>query len=86
MGELTGKVAVVTGATGVLCAAMCRELASAGAKVVVLARQEEKIVQLTQSIEASGGKALGMISTHWAQPHRPSEQPAKTMKQPASRP
>ena len=30
------KVAVVTGGAGVLCAAMCRELAGAGAKVAVL--------------------------------------------------
>jgi len=34
--EITGKVAVVTGGAGVLCAAMCRELAAAGAKVAVL--------------------------------------------------
>jgi NAD(P)-dependent dehydrogenase (short-subunit alcohol dehydrogenase family) len=34
--DVQGKVAVVTGGAGVLCAAMCRELAAAGAKVVVL--------------------------------------------------
>ena len=34
--DLTGKTAVVTGGAGVLCAAMCRALAEAGAKVAVL--------------------------------------------------
>ena len=34
--DLQGKIAVVTGGAGVLCAAMCRELAAAGAKVAVL--------------------------------------------------
>ncbi len=34
--DVQGKVAVVTGGAGVLCAAMCRELAAAGAKVAVL--------------------------------------------------
>jgi NAD(P)-dependent dehydrogenase (short-subunit alcohol dehydrogenase family) len=34
--DVQGKVAVVTGGAGVLCATMCRELAAAGAKVAVL--------------------------------------------------
>ncbi len=34
--DVQGKVAVVTGGAGVLCAAMCRALAGAGARVVVL--------------------------------------------------
>jgi NAD(P)-dependent dehydrogenase (short-subunit alcohol dehydrogenase family) len=34
--DVQGKVAVVTGGAGVLCAAMCRTLAQAGAKVAVL--------------------------------------------------
>jgi NAD(P)-dependent dehydrogenase (short-subunit alcohol dehydrogenase family) len=34
--DVQGKIAVVTGGAGVLCAAMCRELAAAGAKVAVL--------------------------------------------------
>ncbi len=33
---IAGKVAVVTGGAGVLCAAMCRALANAGAKIAVL--------------------------------------------------
>ena len=34
--DIAGKIAVVTGGAGVLCASMCRELASAEAKVAVL--------------------------------------------------
>ena len=58
--DLSGKVAVVTGATGTLCEAMCRGLAAAGAKVVVLARNEDKIAALTDSLRANGGDAIGV--------------------------
>ena len=34
--DINGKVAVVTGGAGVLCAAMCRMLVEQGAKVAVL--------------------------------------------------
>src|SRR5215204_7603918 len=40
--SLTGKVAVVTGATGVLGGEMARSLARSGARVAVLGRREEK--------------------------------------------
>ena len=59
MFDLTGKVAVVTGGTGVLGAAMCRGLARAGATVIVLARTEAKAKGLAQEIEAADGSALG---------------------------
>lgn len=36
MFDINGKVAVVTGGAGVLCASMCRALAAAGAKIAVL--------------------------------------------------
>ncbi|HYQ82687.1 MAG TPA: SDR family NAD(P)-dependent oxidoreductase [Rubrobacter sp.] len=40
--SLAGKVAVVTGATGVLGSEMARSLARSGARVAVLGRREEK--------------------------------------------
>jgi NAD(P)-dependent dehydrogenase (short-subunit alcohol dehydrogenase family) len=58
--RLDGKVAVVTGATGVLCAEMCRGLAQAGAKVMILARQEQKIAALCAELRENGGEALGI--------------------------
>jgi NAD(P)-dependent dehydrogenase (short-subunit alcohol dehydrogenase family) len=58
--DLSGRVAVVTGATGVLCQAMCRGLSAYGAKVVVLARNEDKITALTDSLRQSGGEAMGV--------------------------
>lgn len=58
--DLTGKVAVVTGGTGVLGSAMSKGLAKAGASVAILARTEEKAIALAKEIETSGGAALGV--------------------------
>lgn len=58
--DLSGKVAVVTGATGVLCRAICEGLAAAGASIGVLARQQDKIDQLTRHLQQQGGQALGL--------------------------
>jgi NAD(P)-dependent dehydrogenase (short-subunit alcohol dehydrogenase family) len=56
--DLTGKVAVVTGGSGVLGAALCRGLAQAGAVVVILARTESKVKALAEEIQNAGGNAL----------------------------
>ena len=40
--DLSGKVAVVTGAGGVLCSEFAKVLARAGAKVALLNRTQEK--------------------------------------------
>lgn len=58
--DLTGKIAVVTGGTGVLGSAMCKGLAKAGASVVILARTEENAISLAKEIQASGGQAIGV--------------------------
>lgn len=60
--DLTGKVTVITGATGVLGAAMTRGLANAGASVVILARTEANTQSLADEINGSGGKALGLAA------------------------
>ncbi len=60
--RLDGKVALVTGGTGVLCTPMCRALASAGAKVVVLALEDDKVADLAQEIKRNGGDAIGIKS------------------------
>lgn len=57
--NLKDKVVVVTGGSGVLGSTICEALAKAGAKVVVLARNEEKINNVVESIQRSGGQAFG---------------------------
>ncbi|GAB2894989.1 SDR family oxidoreductase [Uliginosibacterium flavum] len=58
--DLNNKVAVVTGGSGVLGAAMCRALAACGAKVVIIGRDLLKAEALAAEIENTGGIALGM--------------------------
>ena len=55
--DLTGKVAVVTGAGGVLCSHLAKVLARAGAKVALVNRSEEAINRYAAEIIAEGGIA-----------------------------
>ena len=55
--DLTGKVAVVTGAGGVLCSEFAKVLARAGAKVALLNRTESKAQRFADEIIAEGGVA-----------------------------
>ena len=55
--DLTGKVAVVTGAGGVLCSAFSKVLARAGAKVALLDRNFENADRFVKEIEEEGGIA-----------------------------
>jgi NAD(P)-dependent dehydrogenase (short-subunit alcohol dehydrogenase family) len=55
--DLTGKVAVVTGAGGVLCSEFAKVLARAGAKVALLNRTEAKAQKFADEIIAEGGVA-----------------------------
>ena len=59
--DLTGKVAVVTGAGGVLCSHFAKVLARAGAKVALLDLNEEAAAAYAAEISAEGGiaKAYG---------------------------
>ena len=57
--DLTGKVAVVTGASGTLCSIFAKALARAGAKVALLGRNMYKLKELADEIEAEGGIAKG---------------------------
>lgn len=50
MFDLTGKIAVVTGGTGVLGSVMCEGLAAAGAKVAVMGRRAEVAQKVVDKI------------------------------------
>ena len=56
--SLQGKVAIVTGGTGVLGGAMAHGLAAAGAKVVILGRRGGKADEVVAAIQANGGEAM----------------------------
>ena len=55
--DLSGKVAVVTGAGGVLCSEFSKILARAGAKVALLNRTVSKAQKYADEINAAGGTA-----------------------------
>lgn len=55
--DLTNKVAVVTGAGGVICGMYARTLAKAGAKVALLDRNEEAAEKIAAEIRQRGGTA-----------------------------
>ena len=56
--DLNGKVAVVTGAGGVLCSEFAKVLARAGARVALLNRTQEKAQKVADAIKAEGGTAI----------------------------
>ena len=56
--DISGRVAVLTGAGGVLIREMARSLAAAGARVALLNRTGAKVEALAREIEAAGGTAL----------------------------
>ena len=58
--DLSGKIAVVTGGAGMLCASICRALAAAGAKVAVLDLNAEAAESLAVEIHTSGADAIGV--------------------------
>lgn len=60
MKDLSGKVAVVTGAAGGIGRALCEELVAEGAKVVVADVQDDLLEKAAGELRASGGDVLGV--------------------------
>ena len=60
--DLTGKVAIVTGASRGIGAAIAVALAEAGASVVVSSRKQESVEAVAHQIRSSGGEALAVAA------------------------
>lgn len=60
--DLTGKVAVITGAGGVLCSSFARALAENGAAVALLDINGIAAEHIAEEIRAAGGKALAVAA------------------------
>ena len=58
--DLSGKIAVVTGAGGVLCSRFAVALAQSGAKVALLNRTLAKAEKIEEEIKALGGEAISV--------------------------
>lgn len=57
---LSGKTAIVTGASSGIGRATALTLAQAGAAVVIYARRKDRLVKVVSDIQAKGGKALAI--------------------------
>src|SRR5262249_56123027 len=60
MGAFDGQVALITGASSGIGAALGRELARQGADVALLARRTERLETLALEIRATGRRALAI--------------------------
>ena len=58
--SLTGKLALITGASGGLGKHFAETLAAAGATVCVAARRVEKVAEVVEGIANAGGKAIAV--------------------------
>ena len=57
--DLTGKTAIVTGGSGVLCSAMAYGLAVNGAKVAIIGRNKEKLAKMSETLTENAKNEYG---------------------------
>ena len=60
--ELAGKVAMISGGSKGLGAALAMRFAEEGAAVSLCARNADELAEVVQEIEAAGGRALGVVA------------------------
>lgn len=60
--DITGKIAVITGAGGVICGTMAREMAKKGAKVALLDLCTDSAQKIADQINAEGGEAIAVLA------------------------
>lgn len=60
--NLEGRVAVITGGSGVLCSKMASELARHGVKIAILNRTAESGKLVVDQIKESGGTAISIVA------------------------
>lgn len=60
--DLSGKTAVITGGTGVLCSQMAIKLAACGVKAAVLGLDEDQGQLIARQIRDQGGQAIGLVA------------------------
>lgn len=60
--RVSGKAALVTGGSRGLGAALARELARRGARVVIAAREREPLERVAREIRAAGGEAHAVVA------------------------
>lgn len=60
--DITGKVAIVTGASRGIGQAIAAQLAAAGAKVVISSRKQEGLDEVAAELRATGGDVLAMAA------------------------
>ena len=58
--DISGQVAVITGAGGIICGVMAREMAKKGAKVALLDLFVENAQKIADEIKAAGGDAIAV--------------------------
>ena len=58
--DITGQVAVITGAGGIICGTMAREMAKKGAKIALLDLFVDNAQKIADEINAAGGDAIAV--------------------------